>query len=53
MMQSFETFDDQDEAQYDDSFKELESFAVLKNCIHDLPENFKGLRWESSKTKGF
>lgn len=37
-MQSFETFDDQDEAKYDNSFKELESYAVLKNCIHDLPE---------------
>lgn len=37
-MQNFEAFDDQDEAEYGDIVEELESFAVLKNRIHDLLE---------------
>lgn len=38
ILQSFEAFDDQDEVEYDDSFEELGSYAILKNHIHDLPK---------------
>lgn len=37
-MQGFETSGDQDEGEYDDSSREFEVCAILKDRINDLPK---------------